>query len=175
MRFARQAAGFDLDSTIANTHHRHHTVNGIENPDWEAYSMLCSDDEPIMATVTLMHVFRRNGWDIVIISGRDECAFDLTYEWLRKHMIPFDHFILRAPGRSGEHNHSIKVEQVQRLRQEGTYDIQYFVDDWPPVKPAMEEIGIPTLIVQPPQCECYTNKTDVSTMETLISQGSKQL
>ncbi len=181
VEWIRPAVAYDLDSTIANTHHRHHTVMGNPHPDWEVYSMLCPNDTPIEATVRMIQMTRMAGLATVIISGRDICAYDLTVKWLTDHHIFFDHLVLRSPGRSGEHNEDIKVEQVLKLREELKFDIRLMVDDWPKVQPAMTKIGVPTLIVQPPVCDCNANiaqAPDITLMETHMSEtptGSRQL
>ncbi len=146
----RPAVAFDLDSTICDTHHRHHLAH-MPEPDWEEYSMHCADDTPVPAMHELIRALDTT-YDLLIISGRDVCALELTQQWLRRHKIYAKEIHLRAAGRSHVRNEVDKVAAVERLREH--YDIRLMIDDWPPVGPVMEAIGIPALIVQPPQCPC---------------------
>lgn len=138
----------DLDSTLCNTQHRAHLIDREKGTDWVAYSMACSDDEPMEATVVLVRMLASDH-RIVILSGRDEKAAVKTAEWLQKHDIPHDGILLRRKGDRGS-NGEYKANRIKEWRRlhPGVRAV-LMLDDWPPVKPAVEQLGIPTLILNP--------------------------
>lgn len=141
-----------FDSTLCNTHHRHHLAH-VEKPDWQQYSLQCANDEPVLAVVTLARALAQTH-ALIIVSARDGAARYLTCEWLRKNKLPVTYVALRASGSypSFNDNDKVKVDLVRELQR--NFDFKLFVDDWPPVKPVLEALGIPTLIVNPPSCGC---------------------
>lgn len=142
----------DLDSTIADTRHRHHMIgkgSDRESTDWIAYSMACADDAPMPGTVRVLQLLKQSGHDIIILSGRSIEAEELTREWLTRHDVPHDELLLR----SAEDTRSNGESKVDRLREwlEARPEVQpvLMLDDWPEVATLMEPLGIPTLLVNP--------------------------
>src|SRR5262245_60208704 len=93
---------FDLDSTLADTTHRQHLIDDArargEEPDWEAYSLMCSEDVPFPGPVQLARMLSWSGYFIVILSGRAEAAMAQTVRWLYENEVPFHEVILREAG-----------------------------------------------------------------------------
>lgn len=153
MRNRIQAKGLvfvDLDSTLANTQHRHHMIDteDWQGTDWEAYSAASADDEVIEGVaVTVRQLFLRHA--VVIVSGRNDTAMDTTRAWLWKNEIPFDSVVLRTRG-DDRPNEQYKVEMMQAwLKQNGRTAPDLVIDDWPPLAPYLEKLGWPLLLVNP--------------------------
>ncbi len=141
----------DLDSTLCDTRHRRHMIRAADDPvpmDWRAYSLACTDDAPIEGPITLLRLLAP-ACRIVILSARDEAARGLTERWLREHEVPYDRLILYRPGVDDPDMGTFKAEQVRRLRAEGA-EVALMVEDAPLVAASMRDVGVATLLVQPP-------------------------
>lgn len=145
----------DLDSTLADTRHRHHRTP-TEDPTqtWTDYAMHCADDTPMVATVRLVEMLEQAGYDIHIVSFRDISALELTEAWLEKHKIPYRELTLKGvdvdQGTLGNHD-DYKALAVQKLLDEGRH-VALVLDDWPGVRKAVwDKCKVPVLIVNP----CY--------------------
>lgn len=148
----RQVIFCDLDSTIADTRHRHHMIGkGSErdSTDWVAYSMACEDDEPMHGTVRLLQLLKQAGHDIVILSGRSIEAEELTRAWLSRHGVPHDEVLLRSADdlRSNGESKAARLQEWLTANEEAMAALM--LDDWPEVRDFMAPLGIPTLLVNP--------------------------
>lgn len=143
----------DLDSTLADTSHRHHLVlPGAERDktDWVAYSLACADDAPIEGAcqlVRLLSVKHR----IVVLSRRDEAARELTQGWLARHNVPYDELVLGGVDGAPDDQLEFKVHHLRALLERGE-EVLLMVDDLPGLGEAVAAAGLPTpvLRVQPP-------------------------
>lgn len=79
---------FDIDSTLANTDHRHHFLH--ETPkNWKAFFEASVDDTPIMPTVEMYRaLYGVHTSKVEIWTGRPEIYRVTTRDWLRKHVGP---------------------------------------------------------------------------------------
>jgi hypothetical protein len=140
---------FDLDSTLAWTHHRW-PLNPANNPDssWDAYSAACRDDKPL-DTITLTMLLWPH-YEVHIVSGRQDSAREQTVTWLARHNVFYDELVLR---KDGDHrpNAAYKVAYVKDLARAGRVT-ELVVEDWPETAQAVrEETGIPVMVINP----CY--------------------
>lgn len=147
---------WDLDSTLANTAHRQPMVSLIRahakgGPTWEDYSMASVDDTPVEGTVALVRLLDQMDPDGVLhqygVSGRSECARDVTLDWFKRHGVPLDGLYLRP---DGDHtpNGKYKVGVINQLRDSGT-DVVLFVEDWRETAEYIrEKTSVPVLVVQ---------------------------
>lgn len=151
------AVTVDLDSTIADTRHRKHLLEGeyARNEDgtsekWIRYAEACIDDTPIEATVTLVRALSAN-YQIFFVSGRHIQGLPQTIAWLQKHDIPFDGIALRTdddPWKDGQGYYKwIKIKFIEATHD---VDVELHIDDWGTVKDYLEPKGIPVLHVVPP-------------------------
>lgn len=135
---------FDLDSTLANTSHRHHLAPTRDSSKtWADYAAACIYDVPIAGTVRILHMLMPHK-QIHIISGRDGSAYDKTAWWLRKNWIYHDRLTLRENDELS--NAEIKVNYIKKLREEGL-NPELLFDDWPSTVAAVEAVGVPVVCV----------------------------
>jgi hypothetical protein len=148
-RTDRPVVTVDLDSTLADTRHRHGLVNPNGPTDWVAYSMACPDDPPVAPVAALVRIL---AWThrIVIVSGRDEQARALTEEWLARHDIPWFALYLDDHRHEHETHEAYKVATIQHV-DEVWGPVAFHVDDWPPVSLACRAAGIHCITVTPPR------------------------
>lgn len=148
----RHLVTFDLDSTLADTRHRHHLIHpdGVST-DWRAYSMACSNDSPIGATMSMATALQAAGHAVWVVSGRDADALDLTRTWLRRHGFKPDGIILDTHDHGFTNHMDYKVAAVQQAMKYSRLPHLFHVDDWPPVATALARAGLATITVTPPR------------------------
>jgi hypothetical protein len=137
----------DLDSTLADTRHRHHLIE-TSDPDWDTYSLACADDVPVLGVVQVVRMLSRS-YPIAIISGRSRAAYGPTVEWLKRHRVPWSDLVLKDVG-----DRSLpvpwKVNAVKSWLSRHPQDrVALIIEDWAPMRPVFEGMGMPVLLVQP--------------------------
>jgi phosphoglycolate phosphatase-like HAD superfamily hydrolase len=146
----------DLDSTLADTTHRHHIIEAAREAgevDLEAYSLACAEDAPFPGPVRLVRMLYDFGCRVVIVTGRSAAAMIPTLDWLAKYAVPYHDLILRAVGDdtpSGE----FKVRTIRRwLAMNPDHDDliepALIIEDYPPAKDELEAEGWTVLLVNP--------------------------
>ena len=84
---------FDLDGTLALIDKRRE-ISTMSNGkmDWDTFfdPKNISLDIPNVSVIETAKLFKNNGFDIVIFSGRSERTKDATEDWLDKFRVPFD-------------------------------------------------------------------------------------
>jgi hypothetical protein len=93
------------------------------------------------------------GCEIVILSGRSAEARTETEDWLRRHNVPATDVLLRDfVDDHGNYipNAEFKVMQMEKwLLDHPNNKPVLMMDDWPGVRDAFADVGVPTLLVQP--------------------------
>jgi len=143
---------FDLDSTLADTRHRHRMINDDGPTDWEAYAMACGSDGLIRAQASLWHALRPHH-TLWVVSGRSAAAEALTARWLRYHNLVPDGVMLKpvSGGFPVEAHEDYKVDCIRRLEQATGQLHLFHIDDYPPVAEACNRAGYECIIVTSPQ------------------------
>ena len=72
---------FDLDGTLALTHHRDHFVRG-RRKNWRAFFAACVDDTPNEPAIAVFKALQAQGYSMEIWSGRSDEVRAETEEWL---------------------------------------------------------------------------------------------
>lgn len=115
----------DMDGTLADCSHRIHHVTG-GNHDWDAFESKALDDAPRMAIVGLVDTFKREGFKILIVSGRQiDRAGKNTVQWLENYGIPYEHIFMRNGG-DNRQDAIVKQEILDKLPKD---QILYVLDD----------------------------------------------
>ncbi len=143
------AVVWDLDSTVADTSHRHHMLEKIKAGDatWDDYSLACLRDTPVTAAVATMKLFWRSSLQIAV-SGRGAIAQAHTEKWVRVWKVPLDKVILRPEG-DFTPSDELKVRELRAIEDAGI-TILLYVDDWPSTANAVADaLRIPVLKVNP--------------------------
>jgi Recombination endonuclease VII len=155
----------DLDSTIANTQHRHHLSPArLSGATWDSYSAACVDDRLMFGPATALRSLSRAHL-VHIVSGRNDSARPQSEYWLKGHLVPYDFLQLRPAGDRTE-NGLYKVRYIEDLRERG-YEPVLFFEDWPPAARMIEEeTGVPVVCVNP----CYPCKScGADPLETAVA------
>jgi hypothetical protein len=140
------AAGFDLDSTIANTEHRRHLMPHVmPGSTWDDYAAACPGDTPVGGVIAAMRAL----WpthQVHIVSGRSVSAEAATRAWLAEHDVPYDVLHLRGPGEISA-NGEAKARYLIGLRAAGIEPVVFF-DDWAEVAAIISDLArVPVVLV----------------------------
>jgi phosphoglycolate phosphatase-like HAD superfamily hydrolase len=89
---------FDLDGTLALVDKRRGIAkkpNGKINFDIFYDPQYIELDEPNSFVIELAKMYKRDGYEIVIVSGRSDRTKEATERWLEKYGILYDRMIMR--------------------------------------------------------------------------------
>ena len=95
---------FDLDGTLAIIDKRRilagKTKDGVptDKMDWDVFfdpDNVLNLDEPNPPVIKMAQLFKQQGFNIVIFSGRNDRSFDTTTQWLNNNDVPFDLLVMR--------------------------------------------------------------------------------
>ena len=89
---------FDLDGTLALVDKRREIAlkpNGKINFDIFYDPQYIELDEPNSFVIELAKMYKRDGYEIVIVSGRADRTKEATERWLEKYGILYDRMIMR--------------------------------------------------------------------------------
>jgi hypothetical protein len=146
----------DLDSTLCNTGHRHHMIDRVNGTDWNAYSLACVDDLPIMGMVrTAQLLAALPDVEVHALSGRNAVAAQQTLAWLQKHDVPITTVHLADHGNKDYHpgwtHADYKLARLQEVERETGMKVILHFDDYAEVAHKLEEAGYPCVCVRTPQ------------------------
>lgn len=134
-----KAIWVDIDGTLANM------KNCGRGPfEWHRVG----EDDPFWHVIESVRAHAKDGYKIVIMSGRDEVSKEDSILWFKKHDVPFDDIFMRPAGSQEKDNkikHDLFWEHVAPK-----YDIRFALDDRDQVvKFTREVLKIPVFQVAP--------------------------
>ena len=90
---------FDLDGTLANIDERRKKSTKPNGKlDWDIFAApdsIMNWDKPNAPVIKMAQMFKADGFNIVIFSGRNDRSFATTKEWLSDHNVPYDLLVCR--------------------------------------------------------------------------------
>ena len=89
----------DIDDTLAlNTHRYQISLDLHGNLNWDTFYKFENviSDIPNIPMVDLVKNYKKDGYKIVIFTGRPEAIRDSTEYWLKKYEIPYDSLHMRS-------------------------------------------------------------------------------
>lgn len=141
-----EVVSFDLDSTTYNTRHRHYLIDRVNGTDWDYYSMQSIDDTPGPAW-HLARLLTKFGIPFIIVSGRSECAREVTLAKLEEDEIrPLHVFMCDERHNTMDHG-AWKALRIKEVQDEYNLKVLFHVEDITAVAIACEALGVPTMLV----------------------------
>ena len=96
---------FDLDGTLAIIEKRRKLAGSPTGKtptpskmNWDVFfdpDNVLNLDEPNPPVIKMAQLFKQQGFNIVIFSGRNDRSFDTTTQWLNNNDVPFDLLVMR--------------------------------------------------------------------------------
>ena len=90
---------FDLDGTLANIDvRRDKSLKPNGKLNWEIFAApdsIMNWDTPNVPVIKMAQLFKKDGFKIVIFSGRNDRGFFATRDCLKIHNVPFDLLVMR--------------------------------------------------------------------------------
>jgi hypothetical protein len=122
----------DVDGTVAqNTGRDYYDLTKV------------MEDTPIEPVCNLVRLLKKSGYDIIIVSGRENVCQDDTETWLKIHDIPYDAIFMRKAGDSRKD--AIAKEEIYREHIKPYYSVAYTLDDRPVCVRLWRSLGLTTL------------------------------
>lgn len=118
---------FDIDGTLADLNGREDYLK-TDKPDWKAFNADMDRDLPNAPIVELYKTLWETGkYEMMIVSGRQECFRKLTETWLTWHEIPFKTLLMRG-NKDNRPDSEVKQDILKQLKEKGK-EILFVVDD----------------------------------------------
>jgi len=132
----------DIDGTLADCSNRLHFVKNTENKDWKSFFGSLSEDSPREEIFQMVHDYYKQGYEIILMSGRPDTYRKETEEWIKKYSpegLVFTTLIMR-----GSHNRRPDTEVKWELHEKflSHYPIEAIIDDRPSVIRMWREKGL---------------------------------
>ena len=160
---------FDLDGTLANIDRRRdHALkmgkNGKMNWDEFFNPSHIAFDEPNEPVIKMAQLFKKDGFKIVIFSGRNDRMFDRTKEWLEWNDVPYDLLVMRpdkfqkdnfpvAAGNPAVSNWRFMPDEILKRKMLDAFvdidDVFLVVDDRDKLVKMWRDLGLNTFQVAP--------------------------
>lgn len=132
---------FDLDGTLADGRHRLHLLPKKDyhiTESWTEFNLASVHDTPFTDNIELCNSLYRQGYTIIILTGRSDVAMRVTVEWLRRHGVKYHYLKMR------EQSDNRKDTQIKEefLRDVGLHRILCCFDDLPYVAYHLRGMGL---------------------------------
>tara|TARA_A200000159_G_C7252419_1_gene309381 strand:+ start:307 stop:846 length:540 start_codon:yes stop_codon:yes gene_type:complete len=164
---------FDLDGTLAIIDKRRvlagKTKDGVptNKMDWDVFfdpDNVFNLDQPNVPVIKMAQTFAKDGFKIVIFSGRNDRSFHTTKKWLKKHDVPFDLLVMRpdkfqadswpiADGNPATPDMRFMPDEILKTKMLDTFvdkdDVLMTVDDRQKVVDMWRDLGLTCFQVAP--------------------------
>lgn len=133
-----EAIIFDVDGTLAHRHSR---------GPFELHKV--SEDYPIQSVVDMLKGYSLQGYQIIVLSGRDGVCYNDTVQWLDDHVgVEWDIFHMRREG-DNRPDTEVKSEMFWDVVAPN-YNVVAVVDDRPKVCQMWRDLGLKVIQVADP-------------------------
>lgn len=134
----------DIDGTLTKVGSRVECLKSTP-PDWDSFYARCGEDDLVSEVAELVRTMERDGYTVVLCSGRRESCRAMTQEWMEKHEIHFDRMLLRKDG-DFRHDAIVKPEALA-IAGIKTSDILFVLEDRNSMVSLWREMGLVCLQV----------------------------
>ena len=128
---------FDLDGTLALIDSRRElSIKDNGKMDWDVFfdPKMISLDDPNQPVIDMANMLSKQGYTIMILSGRSDVTYQATIDWLNKHDIWFDNLIMRPQNHLYMPDNDLKQMWLDSIGKDNVAmvfdDRQQVVDMW---------------------------------------------
>ena len=136
----KRIAVFDVDGTLMDVNHRRHYVSG-KDKDWKSFFDYMEFDTINDHVFQMAHALHNDGYDIIVVSGRNEKHRDITVKQLAFGKLDYVKLIMR-PDDNYEPDFVFKKSVLDALV-DADLKPQFAVDDRPSVVQMWRENDVP--------------------------------
>ena len=142
---------FDIDGTLSDATHRLHHLYPAEGEkkNWSAFFAKAKEDKPIVPIINLNYMYHKNGYHIILCTGRPANTRNDTIDWLNKHSIKYDVLLMRLTADRGP-DYEVKPKTLLEYLEgigKAFSDIEIIFEDRLRVCQAWKKLGIPVAVV----------------------------
>lgn len=112
----------DLENTLSNSSHR---MKHLESSDQVRFQEEFKNDTLNENVKLFMDMWRKNGYDIVILSAKKDIYLKMVVDWLVKYDVIFTELIMKPATKNGVSDINFKEAYVYQNSQ----DIMFALDD----------------------------------------------
>lgn len=135
----------DIDNVLASAWEREHLIS----ESWDAYHSASRADEPLSDIIDLVNALARDGFVVILLTGRNEKYRGITIGWLAQHGVELDDLIMRPDDDyrpAGEMKLAMALARF--VDEQGMRDqVAFILDDSENVIKAFQGVGVPALQV----------------------------
>jgi len=135
-----RVAVFDVDGTLMDINHRRKYVLG-DKKDWKSFFDYMEFDTINDHVFHLAHALKNDGYEIVVVSGRNERHREITEKQLAFGKLDYRKLIMR-PDDDYTPDYIFKKVVLDEMRK-ADLDPQFAVDDRPSVVKMWRDNGVP--------------------------------
>tara|TARA_B100000575_G_C23117674_1_gene646322 strand:- start:916 stop:1434 length:519 start_codon:yes stop_codon:yes gene_type:complete len=98
LKVSKKTVIFDLDGTLADIEiRRKMSVKSNYKMDWDMFFHPdnIKYDKPVHAIINLAQIYYKDGYNVVIFSGRNDRSWKETKDWLKKYDVPHHLLVMR--------------------------------------------------------------------------------
>ena len=158
---------FDLDGTLADIETRRKmSVKPNGKMDWDIFFHPdnIQYDKPVSAVIHLLQIYYKDGYNVVIFSGRNDRSWKETKDWLKKYDVPHHLLVMRpdkfksksfpvADGNPATGDMRFMPDEILKKKMLDTFvdinDVFLVVDDRDKVVKMWRDLGLNTFQVAP--------------------------
>lgn len=130
----KKAIIVDVDGTLAK--------RGNRGPfEWHKVGI----DTPHQEIINLSNIFKKEGYKVIVLTGRDAVCYDQTALWLEEHGVKYDKLYSRSEG--DYRKDSIIKQEIYEQHIKDKYKVEYVIDDRNQVVEMWRSLGLRCLQV----------------------------
>jgi len=135
----KKAIIVDIDGTLADVEHRVHFMH-TEPKDWRSFNSNMLEDKLNIWCHQIMQAMKREGQEILLVTGRGEKRRLDTENWLHKHNVNYDGLFMRSHADRREDFLIKKIIYEERIAP--NYDVLFVLEDRLSVVKMWRSIGL---------------------------------
>lgn len=135
-----KAVIFDIDGTLAQIEHRRHHVASGKKKNWKAFFAEMNKDPVNEWCRNLNHMYKKEGYKIIVMSGRPSNYREVTKTWLSDNNVHYDELFMRD-SRDQRQDNLVK-EDLYNNHVKSYYQIEVVIDDRKQVVDMWRKIGL---------------------------------
>lgn len=133
---------FDLDGTLSCGKGRLNLLPDKNKAhltgSWDEFNLAAGGDKPIVDNILMCNALLKQGFEIVILTGRCDIAKSITVKWLLDNNVKYNQLIMRS---SGDHRKDTEVKESV-IKSIGVNNILCAFDDLEHIAKHMRSLGV---------------------------------